>query len=440
MKNNKINRRDFILKSAMATAATSLMAGTVSCSSTDRTLNLAIIGAGTQGRVLLGDCLKLEGVRFRAVCDIWSFSQRYASNTLKKYDQEVNVYEDYRKMLEAEKELDAVIIATPDFMHAEQSIACMEAGLDVYCEKEMAHNLKSSRSMAEAVRRTRRLLQIGHQRRSNPVYRLALEALKEDQLAGRITNSFAQWNKTVQPFLTWPKKYEIPPETLKKYHYDSMEQFRNWRWFRKYGGGPVSDNGSHQIDIFSWFLGSNPKEILAMGGSDYYREREWYGDVMAILEYPFDRGPESNTVRASYQVMNTNGFGGFFERYFGDQGTLTISEFNQQCSFTPEPAAELPEWAEGMEPERTGNTLAYPLLPLLSKKSEAAAAIIEECRDRTTYMWHLDNFFNAIRKNDSKLLNCPADEAYKTAVAVFGINEAIQSGNRLSLTSDEFKV
>ena len=432
-----LNRREFVVKSAMAAAGATLLAGTASCSSSGRTLNLALIGAGTQGRVLLGDCLKLEGIRFRAICDIWSFSQRYAKNTLKKFDQEVNVYEDYREMLAREKELDAVIIATPDFVHAQQTIACMEAGLDVYCEKEMAHDLDTARSMVLAEQKTGRLLQVGHQRRSNPVYQLALKALEEG-LAGRITNCYAQWNKSVQPLLTWPEKYEIPGETLEKAGFESMDHFRNWRWFRKYSGGPVSDNGSHQIDIFSWFLKANPTAVMASGSNDYYEGREWFGDVMAIYEYPLSGTPKQGSVRASYQVLNTNGHGGFYERYYGDKGTLTISEFHGLCSFAPEPAAQLPEWAQSVEPVQSGNTLAYPLLPLIAARSPADAEAIVKCEERTTYMWHLENFFDAVRNRNRKLLNCNGEEAYKTAVAVFGVTPAIESGTKITFGSSDF--
>lgn len=436
----KLNRREFIAKSAMAAAATGLLASAASCAKADRTLNLALVGAGTQGRVLLGDCLKLAGIQFRAVCDIWSFSQRYAKNTLKKFGQEVSVYEDYRDMLESETDLDAVIIATPDFMHAEQAIACMEAGLDVYCEKEMAHNLETSRLMAEAVSNTGRILQIGHQRRSNPVYRLTLEAIHEDGLAGRITNCYGQWNKSVQQLLTWPEKYEIPAKTLEKYGYASMDHFRNWRWYRKYSGGPMSDNGSHQIDVFSWFLGQDPTGLMAAGGMDYYQGREWYEDVMAIYEYPFDYQGSRSHVRASYQVLNTNGYGGFYERYHGDAGTITISEFHNVCSFAPEPASELPQWAKAVEPDRSAGIFAYPLLPLLAAKSPESEEVIHLCGEKTTYMWHLENFFHAIRSNNRKLTNCNGEEAYRTAAAVFGVTQSIESGSPVNFNPEDFRI
>jgi len=112
-------------------------------------LTIAVIGAGVQGRVLIESCLRIPGIRIAAVCDIWEYSQRYASQYLKKYDQLVNVYEDYQDLLAKEKNLDAAIVATPDWMHAEHANACLEAGLHVYCEKEMSNSLEKARSMVQ---------------------------------------------------------------------------------------------------------------------------------------------------------------------------------------------------------------------------------------------------------------------------------------------------
>ena len=90
-------------------------------------INVALIGAGAQGQVLMEAMLRIPGLRFRAVCDIWTeYNQRRVVNTLKRFKHEVNGYEDYREMLDKEKELDAVIIATPDFWHAQHTIDCLE--------------------------------------------------------------------------------------------------------------------------------------------------------------------------------------------------------------------------------------------------------------------------------------------------------------------------
>jgi predicted dehydrogenase len=250
-------------------------------------LNIALIGAGAEGRILTESCLRIPGIRFKAVCDIWSFSQRYAERYLMKYGHKVNVYEDYKELLDKETDLDAVVIATPDWMHAEHTNACLRKGLHVYCEKEMSNSLEKAKTMVLAAKETGKLLQIGHQRRSNPRYIHAIEKLiHEAKLLGRVTHANAQWNRAKADDIGWPKQYTITPEILDKYGYNSMQEFRNWRWYKKYGGGPIVDLGSHQIDLFEWVWECNPSSVVASGGNDFYSHREWYDNVLCIFEYP----------------------------------------------------------------------------------------------------------------------------------------------------------
>jgi hypothetical protein len=185
-------------------------------------IHVAFLGTGSQGQVLLNACLKIPGLRFKAVCDIWtSYNQTRAARILKKYNHDVNTYENYLEMLSSEKDLDA-----------DHTAACLEAGLHVYCEKEMSNTLEGARKMVKATRKTGKLLQIGHQRRSNPRYLHCYNHLIQDaNLLGRITSVNGQWNRAVQPDLGWPDKYAIDLETLRKYGFQSMQQFCNWRWY-----------------------------------------------------------------------------------------------------------------------------------------------------------------------------------------------------------------
>ena len=281
---------------------------------------------GDQGRILLEAAVKIPGLRFKALCDIWTSS---ISRTSRSFSRPIstkhNVYVDYKEMLDKEKDLQAVIIATPDFWHSEQTVACLKAGLHVYCEKEMSNTLEGARKMVAAAKETGKLLQIGHQRRSNPRYIHCKEKLlNEAGILGRITTVNGQWNRSVQPAKGFPQGKGIDEATLTKYGFKSMEQFRNWRWYKGLGGGPIVDLGSHQIDIYNWFLEATPKVVIASGGTDYYdkKDHEWYDTVMAVYTYETKKG----TVRAYYQTITTNSCQGYFETFMGDQGTLVISE------------------------------------------------------------------------------------------------------------------
>ncbi|MBN2000002.1 Gfo/Idh/MocA family oxidoreductase [candidate division KSB1 bacterium] len=405
-------------------------------------LNIALLGAGAQGEVLRNAILKIPGIRFKAVCDIWTeYALKKNVNVLKKYKFDVNGYEDYREMLDKEKDLDAVVIATPDFWHARHAIACMKAGLHVYCEKEMSTNLEDARKMVETARETGKLLQIGHQRRSHPKYIHSYDKIiQESGMLGRIVTSYGQWNRGAAEDLGWPSRLEIPKAQLEKYGFKNMHQYRNWRWFKGLGGGPIVDLGSHQIDIFSWFLGAQPTSVTASGGMDYYPKdkHEWYDTVMAIFEYETEQGSS----RAYYQTQTTNGSQGYFEKFMGDQGTLVISESGSLGSVYREATA--PAWDKWVN-------MGYIEAAVLQEQ-KAEPDVVLDVRETISpdqhiipvklydpyHQPHLENFFNAVRGQGK--LNCPGEIGYETAVAVLKVNQAIEAKRRLTFDPKEFVI
>jgi predicted dehydrogenase len=405
-------------------------------------INVALLGAGAEGQVLMNACLKIPGIRFKAVCDIWSeYSQKRVYRLLRKYGHELNKYEDYKEMLAIEKDLDAVIIATPDFWHAEHATACLEAGLHVYCEKEMSNTLEGARQIVEATQKSGKLLQVGHQRRSNPRYIHCYEnIIKESKMLGRITTINGQWNRAIQPDLGWPDKYAIPHERLEKYGFKSMAQFRNWRWYKGLGGGPVVDLGSHQIDIYSWFLDAVPSSVMASGGTDYYDKKthEWYDTVMALFEFDTPEGK----VRASYQTITTNSNLGYFENFMGDKGTLQISESAGRAGIYREQSAPL--WDKWVDkgfinspvedaPSPTNGAVLDVRETVAPPKYELPITFNDPYHKP-----HLENFFNSIRGTET--LNCPAEVGYETAVAVLKVNEAVENASPVKYDKSEFVI
>ena len=406
-------------------------------------VKVALIGCGVQGRVLMSAMLKIPGVKFVAVCDIWAYSQRYASRSLMKFGHEVKVYDDYQKLLENEDEVEACVIATPDVWHAPITVAALKAGKQVYCEKNMSNTIEGARQMVQAMKETGQLLQIGHQRRSNPRY-LAAKALHEEHgIFGRLMYSNAQWNRGVTEPNTWPSKYEMTAEELAKWGYESMEAFRNWRWFKKHGGGPICDLGAHQIDIFNWFFGCNPSSVLASGGKDFYEEFEWYDNIMTIYEFPTEAG----MARAFYQVLTTTSSLGFLERFMGTEATLAISELPRWNQFYREISIpEPPDWTkhkeagllvkpgEDAEADATNKDAAVDARLAASPAPEKWDIPVK--LEKPLHQPHLENFFGAVRGENE--LTCPGDVAFPTAVTVLKVNEAVETGRKLELTDADF--
>jgi predicted dehydrogenase len=444
-----IARRSFLRSTAAVGAGlafSSRMFAAASGGAND--INVALLGAGAEGRALVEATVpnKIPNVRFKAVCDIWeAYNQRNMVRLLRAYKHECTAYTDYKEMLDKEKgKIDAVIIATPDFWHAEQANACMEAGLHVYCEKEMSNDLAKARSMVETQKKTGKLLQIGHQRRSNPRYRHCYEKLiKDAKILGRMTTINGQWNRSAQEPLGWPKTAVIDDATLNKFGFNSMDQFRNWRWYKKLGGGPIVDLGSHQIDIYAWFLGTTPKGVMASGGTDYYDKKthEWYDTVMSIFDFETKEG----IVRAFYQVLTTNSNQGYYETFMGDQGTLVISESSARGSVYREQGAGVPDWDKWVklgyikepkkEEKKTDSTTVLDVRETLAPPAYEIPVTME---GKAYHQPHLENFFDAIRGKAK--LNCPAEVGFETAVMVLKVNEAVEAAKRLEIKPEEFKV
>lgn len=443
-----MNRREFLHSSAALGAALYIAPSSASARRQSRndTINVALLGAGAEGQILMNDILKLgkiSGIRFKAVCDIWkSYNRRRASGILKAYGHQNNTYTDYREMLDKEKDLDAVIIATPDFWHEEHTVACLEAGLHVYCEKEMSNTIEGARRMLETARKTGKLLQIGHQRRSNPRYiHCYNKIIKEADLLNRITTIQGQWNRSraACELRGWGgDRYAIDKNTLEKYGYQSMQQFRNWRWYKGLGGGPIVDLGSHQIDVYNWFLGARPKAVTASGGTDYWTGREWYDNVMAIYEYQTAKGK----VRAYYQTITTNSSNGYYENFMGDEGTLVISEASNRGSVYRENWVKEDEWEKWVKKgylKKTGGVdkqAAGVADVRASVPAEKYDLNVE--MDKPYHLPHLENFFAAVRGREK--LNCPAETGFETAVTVLKVNQAVEQARRLNFKPEEFEV
>lgn len=446
-----LNRREFIGTTAAAGAGLLL----TSCSpdnavapkkkSVLNNINVALIGYGAEGGVLsesLMNIMNAGGIKVVALCDIWEYNRKKGQNTYKANGFDLNAYENYEDLLAKEKDLQAVVVATPDFWHAPITNTCLKAGLHVYCEKMMSNTIEGARSMVQTMRDTGKLLQIGHQRRSNPRYLFTLNRLlHQADFCGQLTAAQAQWNRAVSADLGWPKHSEMTPAQLAKYGFKDMHQFRNWRWFKGLGGGPLSDLGAHQIDVFNWWLGTPPKSVVASGGVDYYTNHEWYDNAMVIYEYqtPHPQPMPDGIVRAFYQVQTTTSAGGgYFEQFMGDEGTIKMSEDPSICAIYREARATGTSWDDLIQK-------GYVALKELPATDAAKVDVRETAQlaqyeipvffNKPVHQPHVENFFNAIR--GTAKLNCSGEEAFTSEYPIHKANEAIASQTRLIITPEE---
>ncbi len=446
-RNNRITRRRFLKSGALAGAglvfgAPAVLSSTARNAPSDE-IKVGFIGCGAQQAVLFNAMRNIPGIHYQAVCDIMPNRVGGAYSRIRgtfRYD--ANRYTDAEEMLSQETDLDAVIVATPDFWHAPHTRWALEAGHHVFCEKMMAHTIEDARSMVVAAERSGKLCQINHQRRSNPRYRFTRDKLiRENKLCGNIQNINGQWNRSVAASQDIDVNPAIIPDqaTLRKYGFDNAHKFLNWRWYRDLSGGPISDLGAHQIDIYNWFLEDVPKTVFASGGRNYFRDREHFDNVMCIFEYETElHGP----VRAFYQVLTgTSAGGGYYEAFMGTEGTIQISEQRAFTSIYRESHA--PSWgglvrrnvlrmAAAQAPQQADDAVASYESPPLEKYD------LPGILNKPVHQPHLENFFDAIRGRAQ--LNCDARTAFESEAPIFWVNPAADNNDQIRLTNRHLTV
>ncbi len=441
-----ISRRSFLAKSASAglvLGAPSILRA-ASASPSD-TLNVGIIGFGKQGRVLFEAMSNIPGLHFQAVCDIWDYNRKGGMGKVRALQGHLpKGYTDAEEMLSREKGLDAVIVATPDFWHAPHTVMCLEAGLNVYCEKMMSNTIEGARSMVRAMETSGKLCQIGHQRRSNPRYRYTLEQLiQKHNITGQIVNANGQWNRAVSSSqdIAYKKSLAIDQAILSKYGFKDMHQFMNWRTYRDLSGGPISDLGAHQIDIFNWFLGTSPKRVYASGGNDYFRQREHFDNVMTIFDYDTPQGG----VRAFYQVLTTTSAGGgYYESFMGTEGTINISEraaytnlyreSGSKTSWDPLVQKGYLKKVAASAPEASGGSDAIASYESAAPEAYALPGQL----NKHPHQPHLENFFAAVRGEEK--LRCDARHAFESEAPIYWVNPSALENSPINLTEEHLSV
>jgi predicted dehydrogenase len=285
-----LTRRGFAKSAALAGVATAL-GGSRVLGANDR-VRLGFIGLGNRGDQVLDGFLVHKDAEVVAICDLW---QPYLDFAARKIGTQPTQFKDYRKLLER-KDVDAVVIATPDHWHALQTIHACQAGKDVYVEKPLSLRVDEGRRMVEAARKHGRVTQVGLNRRSTPFCLEAADLLRSGAI-GTITavRSFHIQNE-------WPKGIgnppdEAPPEGLDwdawlgpapLVPYNRNRAFYRFRWFYDYSGGQVTNFGAHFLDFTHWALGHEaPLSVTAMGAKLVVQDnREVPDNLEALWTYP----------------------------------------------------------------------------------------------------------------------------------------------------------
>ena len=298
-----MKRREFVIKSTLAYAAvattSSAMASVLNFKNVNATLNIGVIGTGDRGSGLIPIINRINNFNVVACCDILPFR---LEKGLKKVDGKAKAYSDYRKLLE-NKNVDAILLATPFNTHSQIAIDALDANKHVYCEKTMAKGYDGIQNLVTKVAESKTIFQTGHQYHSSRLYTHVVDLIKNGKV-GKIAAFECQWNRNGN----WRRPVPQP----------ELERAINWRMYREYSGGLLAELCSHQIDFANWVLNETPIQVMGTGGVDYWKDgRETYDNIHLIYNYP-------SGVKAKFTCLTSNAKDDYKIKVMGDKGTIIL--------------------------------------------------------------------------------------------------------------------
>jgi predicted dehydrogenase len=322
-------RRQFIATGLTALAALPVISQPVFANKhkTAAKIRVGMIGTGSRGTGLASILKEIDGLSLVACCDI---IPENLQKGMAWADRGAKAYTDYRKLLE-DKSIEAVIIATPLYLHHPMTIAALEAGKHIYLEKSMTYDIPQALDLVGRVKKAGLVFQIGYQYRYYGLYHRVKEIVSQNWL-GKITHFECQYNRN--------SNWRMPVSDPK------LERAINWRMYREYCGGPLSELCAHEIDIVNYITDSHPLKVVGLGGINYWKDgRDTYDNIRAVYEYP-------NGVKASATSVLSNAYNGYSIRILGDKATVEI--LREKAFIYPENTNNAKGTVDGV----TGATLA----------------------------------------------------------------------------------
>ena len=395
-KGRDLNRRKFLQNSLATTIATAGMTTTSYAKilgANDR-IRLGGIGPGDRGAGRLTAAQKL-GAEIVALADV---NKGMLDRAQKLFESPVDkTYVDYKDLL-AQKDIDGVIIATPDHLHRQCLIDAVRAGKDAYIEKPLSRTIAEGNEMVAAVRATKQIVQVGNQRRSGDHFKKAREIVASGGIGEirfiriwdfryRPVDPYIKRSKDTSLFapelIDWPRFLGPAP----KRPYDA-KRASGWRWFWDYAGGLMTDIGPHWLDVAMWITGSDgPQTVSCNGGK--YQNLDWEtpDNVHAILD--------CGTFAIVFMVQFMNGQEYDGAAFYGLEGSI-------------------------VQENQRGMMVRYDK----SRKEVESWKVVEESRA------HMQNFLDCMKSR--KEPNSPVELANRVLVGAHLANESFRTGRRVN--------
>jgi predicted dehydrogenase len=289
----KFSRRSFLQASGVSAAP-----AVVSAFAQSGEVRVAVIGVGNRGSFLLRNVIKVPGVRVVAVCDIVPERADAAAKVVADAGGSARTWQDFRRMLDQQKDIDAVVLATPDSTHKDLDIAILEVGKHLYAEKPLALTAQDCKMVVNAAKQAKGIFQAGFQLRHDPG-RNAAEKFIHSGGIGKVLMCHGIRHGGDLP-------RNIP-----------------WYFDKTKSGDIIVDQGIHILDLFTWAIGTHPLRAMGSGGTTLFVDdppgRTVMDNYSLVLEYP-----NGVQVNFSHHYFDPPGFTGIQERVFGSSGAIDL--------------------------------------------------------------------------------------------------------------------
>jgi predicted dehydrogenase len=396
------DRREFLQIAGLGAVAalTASAPGKARAVTANETIRVGLIGVGGRCRHLLGALQKVPGVQVVAVCDVWDKNVAAGRDAV---GGDPFTTKDHRALLDR-KDIDAVLIATPDHWHVPITIDACAAGKDVYVEKPLTHSLAEGQAVIDAQNKHGRIVQVGMQQRSMPQFQQGFEIIRSGQL-GKIHKVHLTWNRNQPRHNPKPENIDAASIDWKRFLGNAPDQpydeyrFRNWRWFWDFGGGILTDLMVHFLDVANWYLELDHPATAATIGDHFQAAGLWQtpDTVQTLLHYP-EQGAQ-----VYFEGTFVNARNAAMLEFMGTEGTLYLDRGR------------------------------YEVIPERNKKLAASELILGQGPRGAEFfatpdgeLLHLTNWIECIRSRQKP--NAPAEAGVTAVKGAHLGNKALRSG------------
>lgn len=429
--NRSITRRTFIKTTTAATVGMTALSARRVLGANER-VNVGIIGVGLIGRIQARAFAQQPDVQITGISETY---QPRMELGVELSGGKAKRFPDFRKMLE-NKEIDAVVVATPDHWHGLQTMLACAAGKDVYVEKPFCHFIQEGRWMVEVARRNKRVIQVGTQNRSGPTFERARQLLQGGAI-GEIVSIQANFFRNLMPGLGYPPDGN-PPENFdwemfngpaRERPYNPLRGIYNFRWFWDTSGGQVTNLGQHSLDVVHWFTGVNaPKSVFSAGGRFFLKDICETPDTQdIIIEYPgFQAVCQYREATAGKKGV---GMGGLV--FFGTKGSMCIDRSGFEIS-ADEKQHPINTFASiiGGHPVGGPQRIEEPADQLWTEP------VLDQTGDAPgDYVRHVRNFVDCVKSRKEPAVT--AETGHRVATVCHLANISLKTGRKLNWDADK---